>query len=228
MLQFDGVSVRQGAFTLTADLTLQSGQVTAVMGPSGAGKSTLLALAAGFLAPHFGRIVMDGTDVTTLPADKRPMSVLFQDSNLFPHLTVELNVALGLAPSARLTPKVRGQVEEVLARVGLVDMGSRRPAELSGGQQSRAALARVLLRRRPLVLLDEPFSALGPGLRGEMLDFVAEVLSDATVLMVTHAPADAERIARDVIFVEDGFAHAPRATKDILANPPAALQTYLG
>ncbi|MEL7460029.1 MAG: ATP-binding cassette domain-containing protein [Pseudomonadota bacterium] len=228
MLQFDGVSVRQGAFTLTADLTLQSGQVTAVMGPSGAGKSTLLALSAGFLAPHSGRIMMDGTDVTPQPADKRPMSVLFQDSNLFPHLTVELNVALGLVPSARLTPKVRGQVEEVLARVGLVDMGSRRPAELSGGQQSRAALARVLLRRRPLVLLDEPFSALGPGLRGEMLDFVAEVLSDTTVMMVTHAPADAERIARDVIFVEDGFAHAPRATKDILADPPAALQTYLG
>lgn len=228
MLQFENVSARQGTFSLAADLTLSAGVITGVIGPSGAGKSTLLSLAAGFLPPRTGRILMDGNDVTSLPAQKRPMSMLFQDSNLFPHLSVEMNVALGLSPSVRLTDDVRAKVEGVLGRVGLTGLGSRRPAELSGGQQSRAGLARALLRRRPIVLLDEPFSALGPALRGEMLDLVADVFSDATVLMVTHAPEDAQRIARDVIFVDAGVAHTPRDTKDVLANPPDALRAYLG
>lgn len=228
MLQFDGVTLHQGSFTLSADFTLTPGAVTAVIGPSGAGKSTLLSLAAGFLKPNMGRIHMDGHDVTGLSPEKRPMSIVFQDSNLFPHLSLDLNVALGLAPSARLTPAVRQRVSEVLARVDLKGLEGRRPAELSGGQQSRAALARALLRKRPLVLLDEPFSALGPALRGEMLDLVADVFSDVTVLMVTHAPEDAARIARDIVFVDDGFAHPPADAKTMLAKPPKALDAYLG
>lgn len=228
MLRFDDVSVEQGPFTLTADLTLSSGAITGVLGPSGAGKSTLLALAAGFLTPKSGRILMDGNDVTSLPAQKRPMSMLFQDSNFFPHLSVEMNVALGLSPSIRLTADVRAKVEDVLSHVGLTGLGSRRPAELSGGQQSRAALARALLRRRPLVLLDEPFSALGPALRNEMLDLVADVLSGTTILMVTHAPEDAQRIAREVVFVDAGVAHGPLSTAEVLADPPDALKAYLG
>jgi len=112
----------------------------------------------------------------------------------------------------------------------LAGFAGRLPGELSGGQQSRAALARVLVADRPVVLLDEPFSALGPGLRDEMLDLATAALADAgrTMLMVTHDPQDAERVARQVIFVEGGVAHPPKETTALFADPPAALARYLG
>ena len=129
----------------------------------------------------------------------------------------------------RLTNAERERVAQSLDRVGLAGMGNRKPAALSGGQQSRVALARVLLRDKPLMLLDEPFAALGPGLKAEMLDLVAEIARDrgATVLMVTHDPKDAERLARQTILVAEGVAHAPQDTADLLANPPDSLLVYL-
>ncbi len=230
MLTLDRLALRQGDFTLAADLRVQRGAVVAVMGPSGGGKSTLLAAIAGFLQPEQGRVLWDGQDLTRLAPGDRPISILFQDNNLFPHLSIAQNLGLGLRPSLRLGPQEWAQVEAVLERVGLGGLSARKPGALSGGQQSRAALARVLLGGRPLVLMDEPFSALGPGLKDEMLDLAAATLADTgrTLIMVTHDPADAARIAGQVIVVDDGVAAAPVATATLFANPPAGLRAYLG
>ena len=156
--------------------------------------------------------------------------MLFQDGNLFPHLDVAQNVGLGIRPDLKLDAAERARVAEAIARVGLEGLAGRKPAALSGGQQSRAALARVLVQNRPLLLLDEPFAALGPALKVEMLDLVAALVRDAgaTLLMVSHDPADARRIADEVILVEAGRAHPPQPTAALLDNPPPALRAYLG
>ena len=228
MLALEGVEIRLGDFALAADLTVPSG-ITAVVGPSGAGKSTLLAAIAGFVAPVAGRVTWQGRDLTPLPPGDRPVSVLFQDNNLFPHLDIARNAGFGIDPNRRLTAEERARVDATLDRVGLGGMGGRRPGDLSGGQQSRAALARVLVSGRPVVLLDEPFSALGPGLKREMLDLTAEVLAEAgaTGLIVTHDPADARRVAPRTILVADGIAHPPADTATLFDDPPPALAGYL-
>jgi len=230
MLKLDSVQLEQGGFTLSANFTIKAQQKVAVLGPSGAGKSTLLAAIAGFLAPASGRVIWDGADLTSTEPGQRPLSMVFQDNNLFPHLTAFQNVALGLSPSLKLNSSDRARVLESLDRVGLSGLDARKPGALSGGQQGRVALARVLLRARPLLLLDEPFSALGPALKSEMLDLVAQLCADtgATLLMVTHDPGDARRLADETVFVADGVAHAPVATHDLLDNPPPALSGYLG
>jgi thiamine transport system ATP-binding protein len=230
MLRLEGVEVRLGEFRLTADLAVPKGALCAVIGPSGSGKSTLLNTIAGFLVPETGRVIWDGADLADLPPGARPVSVIFQDQNLFPHLTVAENVGLGLRPSQKLSPDEWARVETALGRVGLAGLGQRRPAALSGGQQSRVALARMLLMARPVVLLDEPFSALGPALKAEMLDLVAELAREtgATCLIITHEPGDARRIASHVILVDEGRAAPPVATAELFADPPEALRRYLG
>lgn len=229
-LRLDGVEIVQGDFRLVADLAVPAGARVAVLGPSGGGKSTLLGAIAGFVPVTSGRVLWAGADLGPLPPGERPLSILFQDQNLFPHLTAAQNVGLALRPALRLSQAEAAQVEAALARVGLAGLGGRRPAELSGGQQGRVALARVLLRARPLILLDEPFAALGPGLKAEMLALVAGIAADtgATLLMVTHDPRDAEAIADAVILVAEGRAAPPRPTAALLADPPPALQDYLG
>jgi thiamine transport system ATP-binding protein len=230
MLRLEGLKLQLGDFELSADFSVGSGAIVAVMGPSGGGKSTLIAAIAGFLQPVAGRIWWDGTDLTTLPPGQRPVSVLFQDNNLFPHLTLCQNLALGIRPSGRITPQELRQVADVLTRVGLAGLGDRSPGALSGGQQSRAALARVLLGGRPLVLLDEPFAALGPGLKDEMLDLAATMLAaqGRTLIMATHDPADARRIADEVITVAAGAAEAPVSMVGFFADPPPGMRNYLG
>lgn len=230
MLRLEDVAITNGDFTLRADLTVPTAASVAVIGPSGAGKSTLLEAIAGFCDVPHGRIFWSGQDLTELPPGRRPVAVLFQDGNLFPHLSAAQNVGLGIRPDARLSPVERDQVQAALARVGLADKGDSKPAQLSGGQQSRVALARVLVQRRDLLLLDEPFAALGPALKAEMLDLVAELVSETgtTLLMVSHAPEDARRITSQAMLVADGSAHAPVATQGLLDNPPPALRDYLG
>ncbi len=230
MLTLEAVEYVQGEFSLAADFAVSAGARVAVIGPSGGGKSTLLSMIAGFLAPTRGRVLWDGDDMVDLSPGERPVSILFQDNNLFPHLTVAQNVGLGLRADLRLTEAQQDQVEAALARVDLAGFGARKPAALSGGQISRVALARMLLRAKPLLLLDEPFAALGPALRDEMLDLVEELVTEtkATLLMVSHNPEDAKRIAQSVVLVSDGVANAPVETAAIFADPPAALRAYLG
>ena len=227
MLRFDGVRIAQGSFTLIADWTVPAGAKVALIGPSGAGKSTLLLALAGFVPLAAGRVVWDGHDLGPLMPSARPVSILFQDQNLFAHLTVAQNLGLALAPNLRLSAGQQAHVAEVLARLGLAGLGDRRPGALSGGQMGRAALGRVLLQARPVLLLDEPFAALGPALKADLLALVAEVAADATVLMVTHDPADARRFADLSVMVAQGIASAPVATAALFADPPAALRDYL-
>lgn len=229
-LHLQDVEIRQEGFRLTADWTVAEGARVAVLGPSGAGKSTLLGAIAGFVAVSAGRILWAGRDLGLLTPGDRPLSILFQDQNLFPHLTVAQNLGLALRPSLRLDRAEWARVAEALERVGLGEMEARRPAQLSGGQAGRAALARALLRARPLLLLDEPFSALGPALKAEMLALVAEITAEAgaTLLMVTHDPRDAQAITDQVIVVAEGAASAPRPIAELFADPPEALRAYLG
>ena len=228
MLELDRLTLARGAFRLSADWSLPAGARLALIGPSGGGKSTLLDALAGFLAPQSGRIRWAGQDITDMAPGDRPLSVLFQDANLFPHLTVAQNAGLGLSPGLRLTADDRARLAGVLRDVGLEGMEHRRPADLSGGQQGRAALARTLLRARPILLLDEPFAALGPALRGQMLDLTARMTAGQTVVLVTHDPAEARRFADLAVLVADGVAAAPVPIGPLLDDPPPALAAYLG
>jgi thiamine transport system ATP-binding protein len=230
VIALETLRIRQGDFRLTADWTLASGARLALLGPSGAGKSTLLSAIAGLTPLSAGRIRIDDKDISDLAPGDRPVTLLFQDHNLFPHLDVAANVGLGLRADLRLSGDDRKQVAEVLSRVGLTGMGARHPASLSGGERQRVALARALLRNRPVLLLDEPFAALGPGLRRDMHALVASLLDEtgATLILVTHDPADALALCPLTSVVADGQAAAPAPTADLLANPPRALADYLG
>jgi thiamine transport system ATP-binding protein len=230
VLQLDRLVLTQGSFRLSADWAAKPGDRIAVMGPSGSGKSTLLGAIAGFLPPTGGAIRWQGQDLGPVAPGLRPVTILFQDQNLFPHMTIVQNLGLGLRPDLRLTPADHRKVDEALALTGLEGLGSRRPAQLSGGQASRAALARGLLRARPILLLDEPFAALGPALRQEMLALVRSVADEtgALVLMVTHDPNDALALGGETAFIADGAVQPPVGTATLFANPPPALAAYLG
>jgi thiamine transport system ATP-binding protein len=202
----DKTVFRYAEMVMEFDLSFRAGSVSAIMGPSGAGKSTLLNLLAGFETPSAGRVLIGGGDVTGLPPAARPVSMVFQENNLFSHLDVAANVGLGRSPALKLSGDDKAAVADALARTGLSGKEKRLPSELSGGERQRVALARVLVRNRPVLLLDEPFASLDAALRVEMTDLVGELHSRAhmTVLMVTHDPEDAKRIGERVLRIEDG------------------------
>ncbi|MGP1357865.1 thiamine ABC transporter ATP-binding protein [Roseicyclus sp.] len=228
MLRLEGVDLSLGAFRLALDAEVPAGGRVAVLGASGSGKSTLLSLLAGFHAPDRGRISWKGEDLTDVPPAARPMSILFQDGNLFPHLTVVQNVGLGLRPDLRLSREERARVEATLARVGLGGMAGRRPADLSGGQQGRVALARILLRDRPVALLDEPFAALDPALRTEMLALLEALWRERgmTFVMATHDLRDAERLCDRVWLLEAGRVILDRPVAGLRDDAPEALRDW--
>lgn len=230
MLQLERAESDLGDFRLRADFTIEAGARVAVIGPSGSGKSTLLGMIAGFVPLSAGRILWRGTDLSQLAPGARPVSILFQDQNLFPHLSVGQNVGLGLRPNLRLDAGQKRAVAQALHQVGLDGLADRRPAQLSGGQQSRVALARVALREQPILLLDEAFSALGPALKDEMLSLLMGIAdrSGLTVLMVTHDPQDARAFAAQTVAVIDGQVSPPQPTAALLDTPPPALAEYLG
>ncbi|MFV0408210.1 MAG: ATP-binding cassette domain-containing protein [Paracoccus sp. (in: a-proteobacteria)] len=230
MLRFDQARVRIGSFTLSADFGVARGSRVAVIGPSGAGKSTLLGMVSGFTPLTAGKVSWGGQDLGPLAPGARPVSILFQDQNLFPHLSVAQNIGLGIRPDLHLSADQRAAASHALTEVGLAGLENRLPAQLSGGQQSRVTLARALLRARPILLLDEAFSALGPALKTEMLELLTRIATEneATVLMVTHDPNDARAFAPETVLVMDGAAHGPMPTGPMLDNPPPGLAAYLG
>ena len=197
-LALDGVTLLE----LAAEVG--PGEILSVMGPSGSGKSTLLAFVAGFLAPAFdasGRVLLGGRDITVLPAERRGIGLLFQDPLLFPHLSVAGNLRFGLPRAIR---DKSASIEAALADIGLAGFGDRDPATLSGGQQSRVALMRLLLSDPRAVLLDEPFSRLDSHLRQEMRQLVFDRLRDAGLpsLLVTHDREDAAAAGGRIITLE--------------------------
>ena len=189
------------AFSMTA----AHGEVTAIQGVSGSGKSTLLDLIAGFLVPASGRISLDGRDLVPLPPEERPTSILFQSESLFEHLSASRNVALGL-PRTVPRSEATGRVRAALAEVGLADVGGQRAETLSGGQKQRVALARTLLRNRPVLLLDEPFSALDDETRTTTRTLVGDltVRHDWITVLVSHHADDIAALARRSYRIEGG------------------------
>ncbi|MGG4608931.1 thiamine ABC transporter ATP-binding protein ThiQ [Providencia sp. Me31A] len=206
MIKLTNLDYQYDNLTMTFDFSIKQGECVAIMGPSGAGKSTLLSLISGFQFPQTGTIELNGEDHTFSPPAKRPVSMLFQENNLFAHLTVRQNIGLGLQPSLRLNKTQMQQVELMAGHVSLRECLDRLPAQLSGGQRQRAALARCLIRNQPILLLDEPFSALDPALRSEMLLLLKEVCTEKsiTLLMVSHNADDALHIAPRTLVIADG------------------------
>ncbi|UXN37643.1 thiamine ABC transporter ATP-binding protein [Avibacterium paragallinarum] len=192
--------------TMHFQLHIQAQEKVAIIGASGAGKSTLLNLIAGFELVDKGEIWLNGQNHTFTAPYQRPVSMLFQDNNLFTHLTVEQNIALGLKPSLSLNPQEKSQVAAAANAVGLADFLTRSPNALSGGQKQRVALARCLLRDKPILLLDEPFSALDPALRQEMLSLLEALCQQKklTLLIVTHQPDELKGKIDRIISVQNG------------------------
>lgn len=206
MISLNNVMLNDKTQPMHFDLHVNAGERIAIIGASGAGKSTLLNLIAGFEFPRQGEIWLNGKNHTRSAPYERPVSILFQENNLFPHLTVQQNLALGLKPSLKLTALEREKIEHVAHSVGLFDYLDRLPNSLSGGQKQRVALARCLLRDKPILLLDEPFSALDPQLRIEMLALIDELCSEKnlTLLLVTHQPTELAEKIDCVVIVENG------------------------
>ena len=206
MIRLDNVFLADDTLPMTFDLQVAAGERIAIIGPSGAGKSTLLNLIAGFVLPTQGNIWLNGENHTRSAPYERPVSMLFQENNLFPHLTVQQNLALGLKTSLKLTALEQDQIERVADAVGLTSFLSRLPNSLSGGQKQRVALARCLLRDKPILLLDEPFSALDPELRLEMLNLIDELCHNKklTLLLVTHQPSELTGKVDRMLRIENG------------------------
>lgn len=224
MLKLNDVTWLYQHLPMRFTLSVERGERIAVLGPSGAGKSTLLNLIAGFLPPASGSLLIDGEKHNATPPAQHPVSMLFQENNLFNHLTVRQNIGLGIHPGLKLNREQRAQVTAIAGQMGMDTLLDRLPGELSGGQRQRAALARCLVRQQPVLLLDEPFSALDPALRQEMLTLVADVCQrqQLTLLMVSHSVEDAARIAPRSIVVAEGRIAWDGATDDLLSGNSSA------
>jgi thiamine transport system ATP-binding protein len=224
MLVIENCRLTWPDFTADYSLTVDAGALCAIIGPSGGGKTTLLHMIAGFETPESGRLTFGGLDLLPLEPAKRPVAIVFQDHNLFPHLTVAQNVALGLRPSLRLTADERRLVEDTLVSVGLRDFNDRKPGEMSGGQRQRVALARALISGRPLILLDEPFSSLDPALRRDMIQLVDALRRNraVTIVMTIHTPEDVAELADQIAFVADGKVLASGTPSAILESSLAS------
>ncbi|GAA3686244.1 ABC transporter ATP-binding protein [Nonomuraea antimicrobica] len=208
MLRIDGVSRRFGEVTALDGVSLEIGQgeFFALLGPSGCGKTTLLRIVAGFETPDAGTVTLDGADLLAQPPNRRPISLMFQSYALFPHMTVAKNVAYGLERERLPRDEVRRRVGEVLETVGLSAHGSRKPAQLSGGQRQRVALARSIVKRPRLLLLDEPLSALDKKVRADMQLELKRLQHEVgiTFVVVTHDQEEAMSLADRIAVFERG------------------------
>lgn len=213
------------------DLSVAAGEVLSLIGPSGSGKSTLLNLIAGFLKPDSGHIHVDGEAIEHLPIAQRPVTIVFQQHNLFPHLDLYTNVALGVDPSLKLSTEQDQLIEDALESLALSGLEKRKPGELSGGQRQRIALARVLVRERKVLLLDEAFAALGPAQREELIVLVKALVErkKMAALLVSHQPRDALIASDRTAFVQNGRIIALQPTRQLLEDTDLVeVRSYLG
>lgn len=222
-------SLKESYLTISTNISLEPEKIYAVVGPSGAGKSTFLNLISGFASISSGSIIWNEQEISHLPPAKRSVSILFQDNNLFPHLSVWRNLALAVTHWPKISRDNEEKLKAVMSEVGILGLENRKPSELSGGQQSRVALARVLLQKNKILLLDEPFSALGPSLKDQMLELIKKIAKNKKllVLMVTHEPADAKKVASQTLVVKDKKVYPPLSTEKALDPVNGPLADYL-
>jgi putrescine transport system ATP-binding protein len=208
LVRFEGVSKRFSGVRAVEGLSLDifEREFFALLGPSGCGKTTLLRLLAGFEAPDEGRVLLDGEDIAAVPPHRRPVNMMFQSYALFPHLSVEGNVAFGLKQEGLPKDEIAARVNDMLALVKLAGFGERKPHQLSGGERQRVALARALVKRPRVLLLDEPLAALDKKLRGET-QFELMHLKDTlglTFMIVTHDQEEAMTVADRIGVMDHG------------------------
>jgi spermidine/putrescine transport system ATP-binding protein/putrescine transport system ATP-binding protein len=208
VLKIDGITRRFGDVTAldSVSLEIRQGEFFALLGPSGCGKTTLLRIIAGFERPDAGRVTLDGDDLLAMPPNRRPISLMFQSYALFPHMTVAKNVAYGLERERLPRQEIKQRVGEVLETVGLSAHASRKPAQLSGGQRQRVALARSIVKRPRLLLLDEPLSALDKKVRADMQLELKRLQHDVgiTFVVVTHDQEEAMSLADRIAVFDSG------------------------
>ncbi|WP_351078188.1 polyamine ABC transporter ATP-binding protein [Shewanella sp. CAL98-MNA-CIBAN-0140] len=206
-------------------LTINSGEIFALLGGSGSGKSTLLRMLAGFEKPSEGRIFLDGVDITDLPPYERPINMMFQSYALFPHMTVEQNIAFGLKQDKMPKADIEVRVKDMLKLVHMEKYGKRKPHQLSGGQRQRVALARSLAKRPKLLLLDEPMGALDKKLRTQMQLEVVDILEavGVTCVMVTHDQEEAMTMAGRISIMHDGWIAQTGSPMDIYEAPASRM-----
>ena len=202
-------------------LTIYKGEIFALLGASGCGKSTLLRMLAGFEQPTAGQIMLDGVDLARVPPYQRPINMMFQSYALFPHMTVEQNIAFGLKQDRLPKAEITARVQEMLALVHMQEFAKRKPHQLSGGQRQRVALARSLAKRPKLLLLDEPMGALDKKLRDRMQLEVVDILErvGVTCVMVTHDQEEALTMSDRIVVMRDGKIEQDGTPREIYEEP---------
>ena len=230
MLFVDNLVIDLENFRLTADFKIETGSHIAIVGPSGAGKSTFLNVLAGFIPLKYGNIEWNKSCITKLEPGKRPLSILFQDYNLFSHLNVIENVAIGLKPNLKLSDLQLDLVNFAIEEVGLSKFKFKSPSQLSGGQKTRVSLARAMVRSKPILLLDEAFSGLGPALRSEMIELIKNhvIKNKISFLMVSHHIKDAVELNQKVLFVSEGQFMKPINVNDFINSSDKRIRDYIG
>jgi putative spermidine/putrescine transport system ATP-binding protein len=226
-----GKSYGEAPVVSGVDLAIHPGEFVTLLGPSGCGKTTILRMVAGLVPPTTGRIVVDGADITALPAHRRNMGLVFQNYALFPHMNVAANVAFGLEMRGVARAEAAARVREVLELVRLGDYGARQPRQLSGGQQQRVALARALVVRPAVLLLDEPLSNLDAKLREDLRDEIRAIQErlHTTTLFVTHDQAEALTMSDRVVVLSAGRIEQVGTPVEIYDRPATPfVATFIG
>jgi sulfate transport system ATP-binding protein len=232
-IDVSGISKRYGDFVALEDinLTLPTGQLTALLGPSGGGKTTLLRIIAGLETPDSGSVVIEGTDATRLPVQKRNVGFVFQHYAAFKHMSVARNVAFGLEIRKTPKPEIKRRVDELLELVHLSAFADRLPAQLSGGQRQRMALARALAVQPTVLLLDEPFGALDAKVRKELRDWLRRLHDEVhvTTVFVTHDQEEALEVSDEIVVINQGRVEQVGSPVELYDEPANDfVMTFLG
>jgi thiamine transport system ATP-binding protein len=206
MINLENISIKLDNFQTKFTVEINKGEWVGIIGQSGAGKSTFLNLIAGFAQPEEGSLLINNIEMRNIPASKRSVSSLFQDNNLFPHLTVYQNIAIAIKPNLKLYDNEKKKIFEIIEYLNLSSKTHSSIGRLSGGERQRIALGRVMSSDKKILLLDEPFSQLDPNLRIEMLELIKQIRKkkDITIIMAIHTPAEAIDFVSRFLLIKEG------------------------